>query len=228
MLSASQSVNSQSQTDVYAAQRVHMVRTQLLERGIRDPRVLNAMLEVPRHEFVPVTLRSEAYEDRPLPIGSGQTISQPYIVAVMLQYLAVQLTDRVLEVGTGSGYVTALLSRMCAEVYSIERYAELSRSARAVMDRLGYSNVKMIVGDGTRGLPECAPFDAILVSAAAQEIPSALFAQLREGGRLVVPVGSPTTQELQLVRKAGGKSEVEHLEGCRFVPLVGGEEDQNL
>ena len=205
-----------------------MVRTQLAERGIRDPRVLQAMLEVPRHEFVPEPLRSEAYEDRPLPIGAGQTISQPYIVALMLQHLALQPNDRVLEVGSGSGYVTALLSRICAEIYSVERYAELAVSARRVLERLGYSNVKVIVGDGSSGLPESAPFDAILVSAAAGEVPPALFDQLRESGRLMVPVGAPFSQELQLIRKVGGKGEVEHLEGCRFVPLVSGNEDQNL
>jgi protein-L-isoaspartate(D-aspartate) O-methyltransferase len=208
-------------------QRAHMVRTQLIDRGIRDPRVLQAMLEVPRHEFVPEELRSEAYEDRPLPIGAGQTISQPYIVALMLQHLALQASDRVLDVGTGSGYVTALLSRMCAEVYSIERYPELTAAAENVLRRLGYSNVKVIVGDGTRALPEYSPFDAILVSAAAAKLPSALVDQLREGGRMVVPVGSPLSQELQLIRKMNGKAEIEHLEGCRFVPLVSGE-DQNL
>jgi protein-L-isoaspartate(D-aspartate) O-methyltransferase len=202
-----------------------MVRTQLAERGIRDRRVLQAMLEVPRHEFVPEPLRSEAYEDRPLPIGAGQTISQPYIVALMLQHLALQPDDRVLEVGTGSGYVTALLSRVCAEVHSVERYAELAASARSVLEQLGFSNVKVIVGDGSRGLPDYAPFDAILVSAAAAEVPPALFDQLRDGGRMMVPVGSPFSQELQLIRKVGGKAEVEHLEGCRFVPLVAGEVD---
>lgn len=205
-----------------------MVRTQLADRGIGDPRVLQAMLEVPRHEFIPEELRSDAYEDRPLPIGAGQTISQPYIVALMLQHLALQPDDRVLDVGTGSGYVTALLSRICAEVYSVERYPELAASAETVLQRLGYFNVKVIVGDGSRGLAEYAPFDAILVSAAAADVPHALFDQLREGGRLVVPVGSPLNQELQLIRKVGGKAHVDYLEGCRFVPLVSGEEDQDL
>lgn len=197
-----------------------MVRTQLADRGIRDARVLQAMLDVPRHEFIPEELRSEAYEDRPLPIGAGQTISQPYIVAIMLQHLALQPADRMLEVGTGSGYVTALLSRLCAEVYSVERYPELAESAKGLLERLGYSNVHVIVADGSCGLPEFAPFDAILVSAATSEVPPALFTQLREGGRMIVPVGSPFTQELQLIRKVDGKPEVEHLEGCRFVPLV--------
>ena len=213
---------SHVQTDSITAARARMVRTQLADRGIRDPRVLQAMLDVPRHEFIPAELRTDAYEDHPLPIGEGQTISQPYIVALMLEHLALQPTDRVLDVGTGSGYVAALLSRICAEVYSIERYPELAESARHVLERLGYPNVKVVVGDGSQGLPEHAPYDAILVSAATFEVPPALFMQLREGGRMIVPVGSPFSQELQLVRKVNGPLEVEHLEGCRFVPLVEG------
>jgi protein-L-isoaspartate(D-aspartate) O-methyltransferase len=211
------------QRDSFDAQRERMVRVQVAERGIRDRRVLGAMLEVPRHEFVPESLRDQAYEDHPLPIGAGQTISQPYIVAVMLEYLALQPTDRVLEVGTGSGYVTGLLSRMCADVYSVERHAELAAAAEATLARLGYSNVKIRVGDGGRGWPEYVPFDAIVVSAATSEIPPALFAQLCEGGRMVVPVGPPTSQQLQLIRKVNGQPEVQVLEGCRFVPLVEGD-----
>jgi len=200
-----------------------MVRTQIRERGIRDQRVLAAMLEVPRHEFVQESLQADAYEDRPLPIGAGQTISQPYIVAVMLEYLRLQPTDRVLEVGTGSGYVTALLSRICGEVYSVERHAELAAAAEATLARLGYSNVKIRAGDGGQGWPEYAPFDAIVVSAATSEVPPALFAQLREGGRMVVPVGPSASQQLQLIRKVNGQPEVQVMEGCRFVPLVEGE-----
>ena len=199
-----------------------MVRIQILDRGIRNPRVLGAMMSVPRHEFVPESLRDDAYEDHPLPIGAGQTISQPYIVAVMLQHLALEPPDRVLEVGMGSGYVTGLLSRMCAEVYSVERHAELAAAAEATLARLGYPNVKLRVGDGGQGWPEYAPFDAIVVSAATPEAPPALFAQLREGGRMVVPVGPATSQELQLTRKVNGQPEVQILEGCRFVPLVEG------
>jgi protein-L-isoaspartate(D-aspartate) O-methyltransferase len=203
-----------------------MVRAQLAERGIRDVRVLDAMRKVPRHEFVPETLRQEAYEDHPLPIGEGQTISQPYIVAAMLEHLALQAGDqaaeRVLEVGTGSGYVTALLSLLCAVVYSVERHAQLAASAESTLHRLGYRNVKIRVGDGSQGWPEYAPFDAILVSAATPEMPPALFAQLRERGRMVVPVGPPSSQELQLIRNVGGEPEVKFLEGCRFVPLVEG------
>jgi len=215
-------MDATSQRDHFQAERERMVRTQLAERGIREVRVLDAMSRVPRHEFVPETLRREAYEDHPLPIGEGQTISQPYIVAAMLEHLALQATDRVLEVGTGSGYVTALLSLLCAEVYSVERHAQLAALAESTLHRLGYRNMKIRVGDGSQGWPEYAPFDAILVSAATPEMPPALFAQLREGGRLVVPVGPPSSQELQLIGKIGGEPEVRVLEGCRFVPLVEG------
>lgn len=208
--------------DSFDVQRETMVQTQLESRGLRDPRVLAAMREVPRHEFVPESLRDQAYEDHPLPIGDGQTISQPYIVAVMLEHLALQTTDRVLEVGTGSGYATALMSRLCAEVYSIERHAGLAASAETTLARLRYSNVKIRVGDGKLGWPEHAPFDAILVSAAALEIPPALFTQLREGGRMMAPVGPPANQELQLIRKVNDLTEVQVLEGCRFVPLLDG------
>src|SRR5712671_722126 len=202
--------------DAFDIQRAKMVQAQLESRGIRDPRVLAAIRDVPRHEFVPEALQDQSYEDHPLPIGAGQTISQPYIVAVMLEHLALQPTDRVLEVGTGSGYVTALLSQLCAEVYSIERHADLAAQAQATLARLGYSNVTIRVGDGSQGWPEYAPFDAILVSAATHEMPPALFAQLREGGRMVVPVGPPSSQELQLIRKVNGRPEIQVLEGCRF------------
>jgi protein-L-isoaspartate(D-aspartate) O-methyltransferase len=213
------------QPDSLPRQREKMVRTQLAERGICDLRVLAAMREVPRHEFVPETFRQDAYEDHPLPIGEGQTISQPYIVARMLDHLALQATERVLEVGTGSGYVTALLSLLCAEVYSVERHAQLAASAESTLHCLEYRNVKIRVGDGSQGWPEYAPFDAILVSAATFEMPPALFAQLREGGRMMVPIGPPSCQELQLICKISGKPEARILEGCRFVPLVGGAVD---
>jgi protein-L-isoaspartate(D-aspartate) O-methyltransferase len=203
-------------------QREQMVRTHIAERGIRDGRVLDAMRSVPRHEFVPETFRADAYEDHPLPIGEEQTISQPYIVAAMLEHLALRSNERVLEVGTGSGYVTALLALLCAEVYSVERHARLAISAEITLRRLGYRNVKIRVGDGSRGWAEYAPFDAILVSAATAEMPPALFEQLREGGRMMVPVGPSSCQELQLVRKVRGQPVVEIFEGCRFVPLVGG------
>jgi len=207
-----------------------MVRTQIAERGIRDFRVLDAMRAVPRHEFVPQSFRQDAYEDHPLPIGEEQTISQPYIVAAMLERLDLQATDRVLEIGTGSGYVTALLSLLSAEVYSVERHAQLAASAESTLQRLEYRNVKIRIGAGRQGWAEYAPFDAILVSAATSEMPPTLFAQLREGGRMMVPIGPSFSQDLQLISKVSGQAEVRVLEGCRFVPLVegAGGEDQNV
>ena len=172
--------------------RQHMVDSQLRDRGISDPRVLDAMLRVPRHEFVPEPYRAQAYEDHPLPIGDGQTISQPYIVALMLESLQLTPTDKVLEVGTGSGYVTALLAELAAQVFSIERHASLAESARNLLATLGYTNIHVFTGDGALGLPASAPFDAILVSAAALSVPPALLVQLRDGGRMIIPVGSPT------------------------------------
>jgi protein-L-isoaspartate(D-aspartate) O-methyltransferase len=210
-------------TDAFAAARAAMVELQLRHRGIRDERVLAAMQRVPRHEFVAPVLRSEAYEDNPLPIGEGQTISQPFIVAAMLEALALQPMDSVLEVGTGSGYQTALLAELVTQVYSIERHPALAEEAREVLARLGYQNVDIVVGDGSEGLPARAPFDAIIVSAAAPAVPQKLVDQLREGGRMIVPVGSAYAQELQLVRKVGGQSRVSSLDGCRFVPLIGSE-----
>jgi protein-L-isoaspartate(D-aspartate) O-methyltransferase len=205
-----------------ASQRAEMVRLQLAGRGIRDSRVLDAMRRVPRHEFVPEVYRDAAYEDHPLPIGEEQTISQPYIVAAMLEQLALRADDRVLEVGTGSGYVTALLSLLCVEVYSVERHAALAGGAEATLRWLGYLNLRIHVGDGRLGRAEHAPYDAILVSAATAEMPPALFEQLKEGGRMIVPVGPSSSQELQLITKSGGQAEVKTLEGCRFVPLVEG------
>lgn len=200
-----------------------MVESQLRARGIRDERVLAAMFRVPRHEFVPEEYRDQAYEDHPIPIGEGQTLSQPYIVAVMLEALALESSDVVLEVGTGSGYQTALLAELTKQVYSVERHESLARAAQATLIRLGYTNVEIVLGDGSHGLPERAPFDAIVVSAAAPQIPPPLFEQLREGGRMVIPVGPAHAQELQLVRKQAGQPVVATLEGCRFVPLIGSE-----
>jgi protein-L-isoaspartate(D-aspartate) O-methyltransferase len=213
------------QYDPFRPQREEMVRTQLAERGIRDPRVLDAMGRVPRHEFVPEGLRQDAYRDHPLPIGEGQTISQPYIVAAMLERLVLKADDRVLEIGTGSGYVTALLSLLCVELYSVERHGRLAALAERTLHRLAYRNVKIRVGDGSQGWPEYAPFDAILVSAATPEMPPVLFAQLTDGGRMMAPIGPSTSQELQLIRKVGGRPEVRILEGCRFVPLLEGTAD---
>jgi len=200
-----------------------MVESQLRGRGIRDERVLAAMFRVPRHEFVSEEHRDQVYEDHPIPIGEGQTISQPYIVAIMLEALALNPSDTVLEIGTGSGYQTALLSELTRQVYSVERHEALARAARATLARLGFNNVEVFVGDGSRGLPDRAPFDAIVVSAAAPQIPPPLFEQLREGGRMVIPVGPAHAQELQLVRKHEGQPVVTSMEGCRFVPLIGSE-----
>ncbi|HXM22937.1 MAG TPA: protein-L-isoaspartate(D-aspartate) O-methyltransferase [Terriglobales bacterium] len=213
----------QTQIDSYVAQRRSMVESQLRARGIRDGRVLTAMLHVPRHEFVSADYRDQVYEDHPIPIGEGQTLSQPYIVAIMLEVLALDPSNVVLEVGTGSGYQTALLSELARQVYSVERHASLARAAEATLARLGYTNVKVLLGDGSHGLPEHAPFDAIVVSAAAPRIPPPLFEQLREGGRIAIPVGPAHGQELQLVRKQAGQPVVTNLEGCRFVPLIGSE-----
>lgn len=179
------------------------------------------MLRVPRHEFVPHSLRAQACEDHPLPIGEGQTISQPYIVASMLESLQLVPTDKVLEVGTGSGYVTALLAELAAEVFSIERHAALAESARKLLAALGYINVHVFAGDGTLGFPTYAPFDAILVSAVAAELPAALVHQLAEGGRMIIPIGTGDSQQLQFIRIMGGVPVVSHRELVRFVPLIG-------
>ena len=215
-------VSAETQSDIYALARERMVATQLRGRGIRDENVLAAMARVPRHEFVPDEFRFQAYDDHPIPIGQSPTISQPYIVAIMLEYLALQPSHKVLEVGTGSGYQTALLAEIAARVYSIERQASLAESAKETLTRLGYFNVVVITGDGTEGLPEASPFDAVIVSAAAPEVPPALFEQLSESGRLVIPVGRYEAQELQLIRKENGQCLIDRLEGCRFVPLLGG------
>ncbi|HEY1677632.1 MAG TPA: protein-L-isoaspartate(D-aspartate) O-methyltransferase [Candidatus Sulfotelmatobacter sp.] len=205
-----------------ATLRAQMIDTQLRARGISDPRVLDAMASVPRHEFAPEPYREQAYEDHPLPIGEGQTISQPYIVALMLEALALSPGERVLEIGTGSGYLTALLSRLAAEVISIERHASLADAARVLLTTMGFTNVKIITGDGTQGFAEAAPYDAIVVSAAAAELPQALIAQLAEGGRMIVPVGGPESQQLQFIRKVDGTAIIQPRELCRFVPLVSG------
>lgn len=197
-----------------------MVET-LRARGIRDERVLQAMERVPRHEFVPEPLREQAYEDHPLPIGEGQTISQPYIVGIALEALSLRATDRVLEVGGGSGYQTALLAELTEHVDSVERQQSLALAARSTLARLGYANVTVSAGDGSLGLGVRSPFDAMVVSAAAPYLPAALFEQLREGGRMVIPVGRPRAQELQLVMKQAGRAVITNLGGCSFVPLIG-------
>jgi protein-L-isoaspartate(D-aspartate) O-methyltransferase len=204
----------------YSALRRQMVQSQLRARGIADEQVLAAMLRVPRHEFAPERYREQAYEDHPLPIGEGQTISQPYIVASMLEALALSPGDKVLEVGTGSGYVTALLAELTAAVVSIERHASLADRARELLARLGYTNVRIIVGDGSRGFAELAPYDAIIVSAAAAELPRELVEQLAEGGRMIIPIGPEDAQQLQLIEKRNGQPRTILRELCRFVPLI--------
>jgi protein-L-isoaspartate(D-aspartate) O-methyltransferase len=205
----------------YEAARRAMIETQLRRRGVHETRVLAAMGTVPRHEFVPADFRKRAYEDAPLPIGDGQTISQPYIVAAMTAALRLSGHERVLEIGTGCGYQAAILASLAKEVFTIEYRSELATSAAERLTRLGYANVHVHCGDGTLGLPEFAPFDAILVAAAAPAAPAPLLAQLAEGGRMVVPVGSMENQELQLVERLHDKFRSSMLEGCRFVPLLG-------
>ncbi len=216
-------VNGTSKEHDYTSARLVMVRSQLQRRGITDARVLQAMREVPRHLFVPPEWRHEAYSDRPLPIGDEQTISQPYMVAIMTQSLALQGHEHVLEIGTGSGYQAAVLSRLAAHVSSIEYFADLADSARALLQRLGYINVEVIVGDGGLGLPAQAPYDGIIVAAAAPHVPQPLLAQLAEGGRLVIPVGSATSQELFIITRRGDDYAQERSVPCRFVPLLGEE-----
>jgi len=200
--------------------RQRMVDSQLRARGIKDERVLDAMSRVPRDAFVNEHYRGQAYEDHPLPIGEDQTISQPYIVAVMLEMLELKPSNRVLEIGTGSGYATALLAELAAEVVSIERHPALANQARNLLQELGYRNVEVLVGDGSKGYPRHAPYEAILVSAAAPEVPPALLSQLGDGGRMVIPVGAPDSQQLELIQKENGRLQVTHSDPCRFVPLI--------
>jgi protein-L-isoaspartate(D-aspartate) O-methyltransferase len=199
-----------------------MIERDLMTRGIRDARVLEAMGAIERERFVPEKLRSLAYEDRPLSIGEGQTISQPYMVAFMTQLLSLKGTERVLEIGTGSGYQTAVLGKLAAEVYSIEIIPKLSERAKILLVQLGFDNVHLKVGDGFFGWEEQGPFDAILVTAAAPKIPEPLWRQLREGGRLIMPLGAERqAQTLVRVTKSDGKQVVEELTGVVFVPLTG-------
>jgi len=194
----------------------------LVQRGIRDWRVLEAMAQVPRHVFVPENERSLAYSDQALPIGEGQTISQPYMVALMVEALQLAPTDRVLEVGAGSGYAAAVLSRIVAKVHTVECREALAERAVALLQTLGYANVTVHVGDGTQGLPDYAPFDAILVSAASPWVPAPLREQLASSGRLVIPVGGRQAQILLRLRREGDTLRTERLCDVRFVPLIGG------
>lgn len=205
----------------FEAERRAMIEGQLRRRGIHDERVLQAMFEVARHEFVPANLKHEAYEDRPIVIGEGQTISQPYMVAAMTEAAHIHPGDKVLEIGTGSGYQVAILAHLGAEVISMERIAGLAESAQARLSRLGYCNVQVIPEDGSAGYPPGAPFAAIIVTAAAPAVPQVLVSQLAEGGKLVIPVGTLQLQTLQVFSKHADKLFVRDLDPCQFVPLVG-------
>jgi protein-L-isoaspartate(D-aspartate) O-methyltransferase len=205
----------------FASARNEMVARQIRARGIHSPRVLEAMTAVPRHDFVPRESAASAYSDEPLPIGGGQTISQPFIVAAMADAVLLNGSERVLEIGGGSGYQAAVLSLLAQEVIVVELQPELARACRERLIRLGYANVRVEQGDGSLGWPACAPYHGILVSAAAPAIPSPLVAQLAEGGRLVIPVGSPEQQDLLRVVKREGGIKQEALFACRFVPLLG-------
>jgi protein-L-isoaspartate(D-aspartate) O-methyltransferase len=205
----------------YATARERMVQRQLRARGIADPRVLDAMRRVPRHAFMDESLYKEAYDDNPLPIGEGQTISQPYMVAVMTELLETNPQARILEIGTGSGYQAAVLSVLCRWVFSVERIPRLAERARETLHKCGYDNVTIVVADGTRGRPEHAPYDGIIVTAGSPGVPDVLVDQLIEGGRLVIPVGDRFSQTLKRVVKTKRGTRIEDHTGCRFVDLIG-------
>jgi protein-L-isoaspartate(D-aspartate) O-methyltransferase len=207
--------------DAAAAERRRMIDTQIRKRGVSSPRVLEAMAAVPRHEFVPAKFRDYAYADKPLPIGEGQTISQPYMVAAMTEALELTGTERVLEIGTGSGYQAAVLSLLVSQVISVESHTSLALAAQERLTNLGYENVHVHNGDGSAGFPDAAPYDAILVTAGAPGIPQVFTGQLREGGRLVIPVGSRDSQELVRGRKESGQLKSRILFDCKFVLLLG-------
>jgi protein-L-isoaspartate(D-aspartate) O-methyltransferase len=204
----------------FAAQRQRMVEQQLKARGIKDERALAAMAKVPREEFVPADARVEAYEDGPLPIGYEQTISQPYIVAFMTEQLRSKPSDRVLEIGSGSGYQAAILAELVADVYTIEIVEPLAKTAEATLQRLGYKNVHLKVGDGYLGWPEEAPFDAIIVTCAPDKVPQPLIDQLKDGGRMVIPVGERFAQQLYLLEKQNGQLKESVTLPVRFVPML--------
>ena len=216
-------VAAANEDDVFAAVRKRMGQQQLSgsDRGITNAGVLAAMGKVPRHEFVPKDVRSLAYQDGPLPIGHGQTISQPYIVAFMTEQLEPKRTDRVLEIGTGSGYQAAVLAELVAEVYTIEIVEPLAQRAATDLKRLGYKNVKVRAGDGYQGWPEAAPFDAIIVPCSPEHVPQPLVEELKDGGRMIIPIGVAGNQELVLLRKQGNRLEKRAVLPVRFVPMTG-------
>jgi len=204
----------------FAAQRQRMVEQQLKPRGIKDERVLAAMGKVPREEFVPVETRVDAYHDGPLPIGYNQTISQPYIVAFMTEQLRLKPSDRVLEIGSGSGYQAAILAELVSNVYTIEIVEPLAKSASSTIQRLGYKNVLIRAGDGYKGWPDEAPFDAVIVTCAPEKVPQPLVDQLKEGGRMVIPVGERFAQQLYLLEKQSGQLKESATLPVRFVPML--------
>jgi len=201
--------------------RAGMIKHQIMGRGIRDERVLSVMSSIPREKFVLEREKDNAYLDCPLPIGMGQTISQPFMVALMTRYLSLKGTETVLEVGTGSGYQAAILSKLAKKVYTIERFNALADRAEKIFEELEIKNVKVIVGDGSKGLEEYSPYDGIIVTAGAPEIPKSLIEQLDEKGRIVIPVGNSFSQDLLLGIKEKGKLKISNYGGCVFVPLVG-------
>ena len=205
----------------YAGQRRKMVEEQLVERGVKNLSVLEAMSRVPRHLFAQDSLQHRAYGDTPLPIGENQTISQPYIVGAMTEALALKGEERVLEIGTGSGYQTAIIAELCRQVFTIERLNNLSRKAQNILERLNYMNIVFKMFDGTYGWPDQAPFDAILITASAPEIPDSLVKQLGDGGRLVAPIGGADKQKLVVLTKKGDRVSRRDLVNCKFVPLIG-------
>jgi protein-L-isoaspartate(D-aspartate) O-methyltransferase len=205
----------------YNLLRKRMVQEQLIPRGIKNQRVLEAFMKIERHKFIPEDLRSSSYADFPVPIGEGQTISQPYIVALMTDCLGLSGEEKVLEIGTGSGYQTAILAELAKEVYSIERFADLAKKAQGEFKELGYANINIKVGDGTLGWPEKAPFDRIIITAASPRIPLPLIEQLKENGKLILPLGESFSQVLTLVEKKKDKLDSVQVCGCVFVPLVG-------
>ena len=204
-------------------ERKRMVKEQIVARGIKDKRVIEAMEKIPRHQFIDKTYYHQAYNDYPLPIGQSQTISQPYMVAAMTEILELKGAENVLEVGTGSGYQTAVLALLSSKVYSIERISALTKKARSTLEYLGFRNINLMVGDGSLGWHDYAPYDGILVTAGSPEIPNALLEQLAENGRLVIPVGDEFSQVLNLVKKHKGRIYRKEYFGCTFVPLVGKE-----
>jgi protein-L-isoaspartate(D-aspartate) O-methyltransferase len=205
----------------YEALRKRMVDEQLALRGIKNQQVLDAFLKIERHKFVPENSQVNAYADYPLPIGEGQTISQPYIVALMTQELGLTGKEKVLEIGTGSGYQAAILAELSEEVYSIERFEVLSKQAEKILQELGYKNIKIMTADGTLGWPQESPFDRIIITAATPGVPQPLVEQLSEGGKLILPLGESFSQVLTLVKKINGKLQSSNICGCVFVPLVG-------